>query len=379
MKQLLCLIALATSLGLTAASAETAAKKPPAYSNAELFTTAARPFRIVKADPALDAIVSPTAKLVSLGDRFGLTEGPVWVPEGAGGYLLVSDLIENVIYKIAADGVVSVFLENAGYSGDDINHAGFQTRRGRGHVVMIGPNGETLDAQGRLIWCASNDGTVMRLEKDGSRTVLASGYQGKRFSGPNDLAIRSDGGLYMTDSDWGLRDGAKSPLKQLPFNGVYLIKDGKVTLLVTDQQLGGVPNGVALSPDEKHLYLSAGFAKMMRYDVLPDGTIANGQVFFQPPPAGFGDGMKTDVLGNLYSTGGAGPGVVRITSPTGKYLGQIDLPVYATEPKRQICGTNLAFGGPDGRTLYVTACEAVYRIELKIPGSFPGRPADRIR
>ena len=372
----------ALAAGMPAASqtaAPTAAKKTPYYTNAELFTTAARPFSIIKADPALGALISPAAKLESLGDRFGLTEGPVWMPQGESGYLLVSDLIANVIYKITPDHTVSVFLENAGYSGDEVNSAGAQTRRGRAHVLMIGPNGETRDSEGRLVWCAANDGTIVRLEKDGTRTILASGYQGKRFDGPNDLVMRSDGAIYLTDGDWGLRGGRNSPLKQLGWEGVYLIKDGVVTLLLTGEALGGFPNGVTLSPDEKHLYLNAGFKKMMRYDVAPDGTISNGLVFFEAPPAGFGDGMKTDVLGNLYSTGGAGPGVVRITSPQGKYLGQINLPVYGTEPKRQICGTNLAFGDPDGRGLYITACEAVYKIRLKVPGVLPGHAAVKSR
>jgi len=157
----------------------------------------------------------------------------------------------------------------------------------------------------------------------------------------------------------------------MPYQGVFLIKDGKVKLLLTAEQLGGPqPNGLALSPDEKYLYLTAG-RKLMRYDVLPDDSIAN-QGTQLADAVGIGDGMKVDVKGNLYSTSGAAPGIVLITSPTGKILGSINLPVIGGEPKRQICATNVAFGDPDGKGLFITACEIVYKIRLKTPGILPG-------
>jgi gluconolactonase len=353
----------AWALAILGAAAGARAQTPPPVME--------RPFEIVRLDPALDAVLSPKAKAERLADGFGLTEGPVWVREGAGGYLLFSDLISNVIYKWSPQQPVSVFLEKAGYTGDDINNAGTQTRRGRMAVLLIGPNGETLDREGRLVYCASPDGTVVRLERDGTRTVLAARYQGKRFNGPNDLVIRSDGALYFTDSDFGLRGSRNSPLKELPFNGVYLVKDGTVTLLVDDKALGGFPNGITMSPDEKFLYLSSGFTKMWRYEVKPDGTLGEGKVFFEGGE-GIVDGMKTDVRGNLYSTGGAGPGAIRISSPEGKHLGTIHLPVSAREPREQICATNVAFGDADGKSLYITACEALYRVRVNIPGVRPG-------
>src|SRR5262249_7850913 len=138
----------------------------------------------------------------------------------------------------------------------------------------------TRDPQGNIVWAASNDRTIMRLEKDGkTRTILANNYQGKRFNGPNDIAIRQDGALFFTDADTGLRDGRMSPLKELPFAGVYLVKDDKVTLLLDDKQLGGGPNGIALSADQKYLYLSAGPTKLMRYEVKADGTLGASSVF----------------------------------------------------------------------------------------------------
>ena len=332
-------------------------------------STGGQPFRIVRNDPALDALIEPDARLELIGDRFGLTEGPVWVPDGDQGFLLVSDLISNVIYRWSPGQPISVYLERAGYSGDDIMHAGFQTRRGRMAVLLIGPNGLSLDAQGRLIYLAAPDRRVMRLEPDGTRTVIAEGYQGKRFNGPNDLWIRSDGAIYLTDSIWGIRDGLANPDAGLDFSGVFLIKDGRVTLLYSDKDNpGGFPNGIVLSPDERYLYMNAGSQNILRYEVRADGTIANGKVFF---PGEASDGMKVDTLGNLYTTSGAGPGQVRITSPDGTRLGVLALPIPAGEPQAQVCATNVAFGDNDGRTLYVTACEHVYRIRMKVPGVLP--------
>jgi gluconolactonase len=330
---------------------------------------APKAFSITRADPALDAIVDPKAKLELMATGFGLNEGPLWVPDGAQGYLLVGGLLDNVIYKITPDNKVSVFLDNAGYTGDDVNHTGTQTRSGRSHVLLVGPSCASLDSQGRLVWCADNDLAVMRLEKDGRRTVLANGSEGKKFSGPNDLVVRADDALYFTDNDFGLRDAGKSPRKELA-NGVWLVKEGQPPLRVLDDQaLGGIPNGIALSPDEKFMYLTAG-RKMKRYAVNADGTLGDSMVFAEGD--GIGDGIKVDVKGNVFSASGAGPGIIRITSPEGKFLGSLNLPIYGGEPKKQICATNEAFGGVDGRTLFISACDAVYRIRMKTTGLLPG-------
>ena len=325
----------------------------------------ARPFSVTRSDPGLDAIVPRGAKLELMAQGFGLNEGPVWVSDAHGGYLLVSGLLDNVIYKITLDKQVSVYLEKAGFSGDDPSHTGAQTRSGRSHVLLIGPRCTGLDSKGQLIWCADNDRAVMRLEKDGSRTVLSAGApDGRRFSGPNDIAIRSDDGIYLTDNDFGLRDAGKSPDKQMP-NGIWLIRDGSSRLVLGAESLGGIPNGVVLSPDERHLYLTA-FSKLWRYDVKPDGSLGERALFAEGP--GIGDGMKTDRQGNLYSTSGGGPGIVRISSPAGKLLGYLNLPIYGGEPKKQICATNLAFGSPGGHDLFIAACDAVYRIRLLSSG-----------
>lgn len=331
-----------------------------------------QPFNIVKYDPALDDIVSPDAKAELVAGYFGLTEGPVWIPDGKQGYLVVADLIGNVLYRINPDHKVSVFLYRAGwFRNADYHDVGSQTRRGRNFVLMIGPNGTTLDGQGRLVWCAAPEGKLMRLEKDGTRTVLSAGIDGKRFDGPNDVVMKSDGAFYMTDSNWGLRDRANSPYRQLDYQGVFLIKDGKTSLLIKDSQMGAAqPNGIALSPDEKYLYLSSGHA-LQRYAVKADDTLDIDHPVTLTE-TGAGDGQKVDTRGNIYTTSGAAPGFVQITAPTGKVLGRLMLPVIGGEPKRQICATNVAFGDPDGKGLYITACENVYKVRLKIPGILPG-------
>jgi gluconolactonase len=350
---------------IVAAAALTAAFAPQAQPR----DPEPRPFRIASRAPGLDAVIAPDARLELIGDRFGLTEGPVWVPDSGEGFLLFSDLISNVIYRWAPGEPISVYLERAGYSGNELTKAGFQTRRGRMAVLLIGPNGLSLDAEGRLIYLAANDRTVMRLEKDGARTVIADRYDGRRFNGPNDLAVHSSGSIYLTDSVWGLRDGLANPDSELDFSGVYLLKDGDVKLLYGDaDNPGGWPNGIALSPDERHLYLNTGVQNVLRYAVAADGTLRDRTVFI----AGEGsDGMKVDVLGNLYTTNGAGAGEVRITSPEAVRLGVLELPVPAGEPRAQVCATNVAFGDRDSRTLYITACEHVYRIRMKVAGVHP--------
>jgi len=327
-----------------------------------------RPFKIVRLDPALDEIIAPDGKLETLGDRFGLTEGPVWIRQGSGGYLLFSDCAANVIYKWEAGQPLSVFLEKSGYTGKDVLNVGQQTvTGGRVAILLIGSNGLALDPQGRLVITAMADRNVVRLEKDGTRTLLADRYEGKRFSGPNDVVVKSDGAVYFTDSVNGMRGGGDSPARELPYNGFYLIKDGKVTYLGGDKDSpGNHPNGITFSPDEKYLYVTAGFHKTVRYDVLPDDTVANPKVFLNEG----NDGMKTDQKGNLYSTVMGGD--IWITTPEGKHVGTLQLPQIPTEPRPRIVDTNVAFGDTDGKTLYITACTHLFRIRLKVAGVRPG-------
>jgi gluconolactonase len=325
----------------------------------------AEPFRIERSDPKLDALIAPGTKLVEIARGFGLNEGVAWVPEGKSGYVLVSGLIDNVLYKVTLDGKVTSFLEQAGFSGKDPSNTGFQTRSGRSHVLLIGPTCAGLDSQGRILWCAINDNTVMRLEKDGTtRTVIAGPTpDGKHLMGPNDIATLKDDTIYIATNQFGFRN-AKVP-DGFAESGIWRLKDGKLSLALSAKDLGGVPNGITVSPDEKHVYLSALF-KLVSYDIQPDGTLANRKQLGEGD--GIIDGMKVDTLGNIYSTSGAGPGVVRISAPDGKVLGYVRLPTDDAEPKRQVCATNVAFGGKDNKTLLIAGCDSLYSVQMKVAG-----------
>ncbi|SRR5579884_214504 len=308
---------------------------------------------ILKADPVLDEIVPSNAQLEKLAGGFLFTEGPVWVSrkESMPGYLLFSDPNNNTIYRWSPDGQVSVFRTKSGYSGFNI-----------GEYRQPGSNGLALDKQGRLTINQHGNRRVIRVEPRGDITVLADRYAGKRLNSPNDLVYRSDGALYFTDPPFGLPKAFDDPRKELPFSGVYCVKDGQVKLVSTDLE---APNGIALSPDEKHLYVNNWNDKkkiILRYEVNPDCTLANGRLFFDmtdAPGEDALDGMKVDRRGNVYCTG---PGGLWIISSEGKHLGTITGP---EDPH------NMAWGDDDGKTLYITAITGIYRIRLNIPGVRP--------
>jgi gluconolactonase len=179
---------------------------------------------------------------------------------------LFSDPNANTIYRYAKDGKLSVFKTPSGYSGADIAEYG-----------QPGSNGLTLDPAGRLVVDQHGDRRVVRLEKDGSETVLADHYEGKRLNSPNDLVYRSDGTLFFTDPPFGLPKFSEDKRKELPFSGVYSLHKGKLQLVTKD--LAG-PNGIAFSPDEKYLYVTNWDEKrkvIMRYEVQVDGTLRNGR------------------------------------------------------------------------------------------------------
>jgi gluconolactonase len=319
---------------------------------------------IQRLEPALDAIVPASATVEKVASGYKWTEGPVWIHAG---YLLFAEIPSNRIMKWAPDGRVSVFLQPSGYTGS----APFGGPE-------PGTNGMTLDKRGRLTVAGHARRNVFRLEslqKGAPITVLAERYQGKRLNSPNDLVYARDGSLYFTDPPYGLpTQGDKEPRKELSFNGVYRIPaaashpagappdDSHLQLLIKDLTR---PNGIALSPDGKYLYVAISdpmHKVWMRYDVKPDGTVADGKVFFDATSAkgrGGPDGMKVDQAGNVYATG---PGGIWILSPAGKHLGTINLPEIAA---------NCNWGDADGKTLYITASSSVYRIRLKIPGLRP--------
>jgi gluconolactonase len=220
----------------------------------------------------------------------------------------------------------------------------------------------TLDPQGRLTINEHGNRRVTRLEKDGTVTVLADRYQGKRLNSPNDLVYKSDGSLYFTDPPFGLPKFFDDPRKELPFSGVYRWANGQLTLLSTD--FTG-PNGIAFSPDEKYLYVGNWDEKkkvVMRYQVQPDGTLAHGTVFFDmtgAPGEDALDGIKVDQQGNLYVSG---PGGLWVLSPAGKHLGTIIAPRHVH---------NMAWGDADAKTLYLCARSTLYRMRLGVPGVRP--------
>ena len=304
---------------------------------------------IERLDPALDAIVPAGAKIEKLAGGFKFTEGPIWIHEG---YLLFADIPNNAIMKWTPDGKVTVFKKPCGY---------------RGAAPFKGPesgcNGMTLDHEGRLTIAEHANRRVTRMEKDGKLTVLAERYEGKRLNSPNDVVWKSDASLYFTDPPYGLQTQSDNdPLKELPFNGVFRIAGGKLQVIIKDLTR---PNGIAFSPDEKYLYIAVSdpVKKIwMRYDVKPDGSVANGKVFFDASSSkedGLPDGMKVDREGNVYGTG---PGGVWIFSPEGKHLGTIHPPEVPA---------NCNWGDADGKTLYMTARTGLYRIRLNIAGIRP--------
>ncbi len=305
--------------------------------------------RVLRVDAALDSVVPPGARIEKVADGFLFTEGPVWHP---GGYLLFSDPNANTIYRWSPDGQVSVYRAKSGYKGVDVGEYG-----------QPGSNGLTLDGEGRLTINEHGNRRVTRLEKNGSLTVLADRYQGRRLNSPNDLVYRSDGALYFTDPPFGLPKAFDDPRKELPESGVFCLKDGKLELVSTD--LTG-PNGIAFSPDERFLYVTNWDVKrkfVMRYEVRPKSCeLTRGRVFFdmtKAPGEEALDGMKVDRDGHLFVSG---PGGVWVISSEGKHLGTIQAPELPA---------NMAFGDDDGRTLYMTARTGIYRMRLAHEGIRP--------
>jgi gluconolactonase len=305
-------------------------------------------FEIVEADAGLHDIVPPDAKMEKIAGGFPFTEGPVWAKAG---YLLFSSPNTNVIYRWSPQGKIELFRAKSGYSGFDI-----------GEYRQPGSNGLTFDRNGRLTICQHGNRRIIRVEPRGNTTVLADRYNGKRFNSPNDLLYRSDGSLYFTDPPFGLPRMFEDERKELPFSGVFRVKNGDVTLL-TDELRG--PNGIAFSPEERYLYVGNWDLRhkvVMRYVVNADGTLGRGTIFCDltaAPGDDAIDGVKVDQAGNVYV---CGPGGVWIFSDRGTHLGTIHMPEAPH---------NLAWGDDDGRTLYLTAETSVYRIRLSIPGVRP--------
>ena len=287
--------------------------------------------------PELERIVSLNEETKELGTGYGGSEGPVegplWWKDG--GYLLFSDIHNDRRMKWTEGEGVSVFAE--------------PTNRA---------NGLTRDLQGRLLACEHDSRRVTRLEPDGSITVIANSYKGRRLNRPNDVVVKSDGSIYFTDP-WT----SPNPPEQwdLDFSGVYRVSPdlGTLTLLVRDFPL---PNGLAFSPDETLLYINDSRHRHIRaFDIQPNGALAlaTDRVFseLKGDRPGVPDGMKVDVEGNMYCGGSGG---IWVLDPSGRHLGTIVHGHSAT--------TNLAWGDSDWKTIYYTTRNTLGSVRVKIPG-----------
>jgi gluconolactonase len=302
------------------------------------------PSDLVRLDPGFDSLVPPSAQLEKLADGFQFIEGPLWFDAGQ---VWFSDVQGNVVRQWSQDGKVTEILSPGGYNGKDAPEGS-----------LPGPNGMIHDKDGAVLLCQHGNRQIARISKDRKVSILVGKYKGKRLNSPNDLVFKSDGSLYFTDPPYGLSKQDDDAKKELKFNGVYRLARGTLQLVIPDLTR---PNGIAFSPDEKILYVSVSDEKhkvWMRYDVMADGSVKNGRIFYDATTdaaPGLPDGMKVDSKGNLY---GAGPGGVWVFSPEGQHLGTIKTPKPPSN-----CNW-----GDDGKTLYITAVDTLYRIKLSTPG-----------
>lgn len=277
--------------------------------------------------------IGPAGPVQKLHTGFAFTEGPA---ADAAGNFWFTDIPNNRIHKVDADGKLSVFAEPAGHC-----------------------NGLMLNDQ-YLLACEMDGRLKMFRLSDAQQFVLAAEYEGKRFNAPNDLVIDQAGGIYFTDP----RYRAPEPWPQGTEAVYYRAADGKVTRLISDRK---APNGVILSPDEKTLYVIPSMEKQMwAYPVESPGKLGAGRVLVElrqrsGESSGGGDGLTIDTLGNLYITSGLG---IQVVSPAGQILGVITLPEQPA---------NVTFGGKDRRSLIVTARTSVYSVPVNTTGHvFPG-------
>jgi gluconolactonase len=305
---------------------------------------------VVKVDAGLDALLDPEAKLEVLASGLNWSEGPVWSKEL--GALLFSDVPENHVMKWKGGEGMSEFLNPSGFTG----HLPYSKEPGS--------NGLTFNAKGELCSCEHGDRRVSVLTKGGGKRTIVDNFEGKRFSSPNDLCFDKAGNLYFTDPPYGLPQGpTDKENRELEWNGVYRVTpEGKITLLTKEMTF---PNGIALSPDEKTLYVAQSDGKAALWKSFPlkeDGTLGASKVVADVTAMaqsgkyrGSPDGMKVDTQGNLWATG---PGGVHVMTPEGKLLGRIET--------FMACG-NCCFGD-DGSTLYICSDAFICRIKTKVKG-----------
>ncbi len=320
--------------------------------------------KVYKIENALDNIIAPKTTVEKLADGFSFTEGPVWHPDG---FLLFSDPNLNVIYRYnPVNKNVTIYQSHSGYTGTDI-----------GTLGQPGSNGLAIDGEGRLVVCQHGNRQLVRHELKGPVTILADKVDGKRLNSPNDVVIKSDGTIYLTDPPYGLANHYQDAKKELDYQGVIMIKNarpddpfGRVKVTTVAKDCGG-PNGIAFSPDEKFLYVSNWDIRdihhtkdIWRYEVQEDGTLKNGKVFYS-----FNytlddealDGLKVDNAGNIFSSA---PGGVYVLDANAKLLGKIECPERPA---------NMAWGDADGKTLYLTAHTSLYKIRTLTGGKIAAK------
>lgn len=346
-------------LALAACSNEPAAEETEVSSEAnDEVETAGSPYETVGEITVYDdrghSLLPEGTVIEKLTDNvFRWSEGPVWIKEG--GYVLFSDVPNNIIHKWSEEDGLETFLQPAGYDGPPTDL-----------FRESGTNGLIRDREpGAILIADHGNRMVARLDlATKEKTPLATEYQGMKFSSPNDLTLAYDGTIYFTDPPYGLAGVDDSPAKEIPFNGVYRRdgETGEITLI--DDELSK-PNGVILSPDENTLYVAQSdpaAAKVFAYSLDDDGMPGARRVFadltqgVEEGLPGLPDGMAMDSDGNLYTTG---PGGVRIFGPDGTLLALISTGSAAA---------NCTFGGEDGSTLYITSGSFLARVEVNTTG-----------
>ena len=305
---------------------------------------------IERLDPAFDKLIPADSKIEVLAEGFDWTEGPCWIKDK--GFLIFSDIPPNKIMKWDPKSGVSLFMERVGYTGKE-PFTGEEP----------GTNGLLLDSQGRIVACCHGDRSIKRIEKDGTITVLAEKFQGKRFNSPNDAVYHTSGDLYFTDPPYGLPKREQDPARQLDWFGVYRLgKDGKITLLTKEMTR---PNGIGFSPDEKTLYVAQSdpaAAIWKAFPVKADGTLGESRLLSDATKAvkekqpGLPDGLAVDKEGHIWATG---PGGVYCFTPDGKILGRL-----LTGQRTSNCKF-----GDDGKTLFITVDMYLCRVKTNATGT----------
>ena len=273
-----------------------------------------------------ESVIAPGAKLEKLAGDFKFTEGPT---VDARGNLFFVDQDNNRIMEWGTDGKLSTFMQPSGYA-----------------------NGMCFDAKGNLIACADEHNQLWSIAPDKTVTVLVTNFNGKYLNGPNDVWVAPNGAMYITDPFFKRTWWDHSTMALTNEEVYWLSPDRKTLTRVTDDLKR--PNGITGTPDGKNLFIAdMGANQTWRYDIQPDGSLTNKMLICR---AG-SDGMTIDAEGNLYLTGRG----VTVFDKAGQQIDHVDVPEGWT--------ANVCFGGPEHKTLFITASESLYSIKLRVKGA----------